>query len=284
MQLELAALQLGHLGCFLHQMVQTIALLIDDRQKLLLLRILGLLRAEQVCDSGLDGGERRAKIVRNGIEQGGFQALPLAFRFRFAQLLDRAGALDGNRNKRADGVESLPGEPRAGNSQAADGLHTQADRKEVECLLGLGDDFVAQIGGFHLFFIELRRAVAGTIELVLLRHEEFRGARLEAFHDVVGNGVHQLNHVARPEELLAEFVEAFHLTPPIVRGIRFLPDARGELAAHNGCEQERKKRYPILRVCDRKGSRRGQKVEVKQQHRADGHEHRDNHAPDRGNC
>src|SRR5208337_2883645 len=98
---------------------------IDDRQKFLLLRILSLLRAKQIGDSGLDGGERRAKVVRDGIEKSGFQALSLALRFRFAELFNRASALDGNGYKRADGVESLTREPRAGNSQAADGLHTQ---------------------------------------------------------------------------------------------------------------------------------------------------------------
>src|SRR5208283_3256204 len=220
MQLKLPAFQLGHLGCFLDQMVQTVALFIDDGQKLLLLRTLRLLRAKQVGDRGLDGGERRAKVVRDGIEQSGFQALPLALRFRFAELLNRASALNGNGYERADGVESLAREPRAGNSQTADGLHAQTHRKKMQRLLGLGDDFVAQISGFHLFFIELRRTVPGTIEFVLLRHKEFRGPRLETFHDIVGDGVHQLNHVARPEEFLAEFVEALHLAPPAVLRMR----------------------------------------------------------------
>src|SRR5208283_1474788 len=170
-------------------MVQTVALFIDDGQKLLLLRILALLRAKQVGDRSFDGGERRAKVVRDGIEQSGFQALPLALRFCFAELLNRASALNGNGYERADGVKSLAREPRAGNSQAANGLYAQTHREKMERLLGLGDDFVPQIGGFHLFFIELRSAVAGTIKFVLLRHKELRGPRLETFHDVVRDRV-----------------------------------------------------------------------------------------------
>ena len=39
-------------------------------------------------------------------------------------------------------------------------------------------------------------AESGAIEFVFLRQEEFRGSRLKTFHDVVRNGVHELDYIA----------------------------------------------------------------------------------------
>ena len=112
-EFDFAGFELGHFAGFFDEMVQAIALFVDDREKFFALGRIGILGSEEAADGGFHGGERRAEVVGDGIEQSGFEALALALGFGLAELLDGAGALDGDGDERADGFDGLA-EKRAG--------------------------------------------------------------------------------------------------------------------------------------------------------------------------
>ena len=69
MQFELAGFELGHVRSFLDEMIQAIAFFVDDGEKFFLLRGVIGLAGEKIGDGSLDGSERSAEIVGDGIEQ-----------------------------------------------------------------------------------------------------------------------------------------------------------------------------------------------------------------------
>jgi len=222
--------------------------------------------------------------VGDGIEESGFEAFPLALGFGFTDLFDGAGALHGYGDDGADGFESLAGKTSAGDAQAADGFDAETDREEVESVGGIGADFVAREGEFHLFFVDEGSAVAGAVELFFLRDEKFGGTGFEAIDDVVGNGVHELDDVAFAEEFLAEGVEAFDFAATAVGGVGFFANASGELATGDGGDEKREKSDPILGIGDGEGADGSEEKIVEEEHGSDGHGDGDDHSPHCGNC
>src|ERR1700733_11298689 len=86
--------------------------------------------AEQRSCGRLDRGERRAKFVRDRVEQNGAKLFAFARGFGAAQLLERTGSLNGNGDQTADCFESLAGKARARNTHAADDADSDAQRHE----------------------------------------------------------------------------------------------------------------------------------------------------------
>src|SRR5438094_487705 len=79
---------------------------------------------------------------------------------------------------------------------------------------------------------------------------------------IVENGIHQLDHVAFPQQVPAEAVQPLHFAPALMRFVGLLADARREPAPGNRGNQKRKQRHPILRVGNRERSHGRQKVIV----------------------
>src|SRR5229473_5265096 len=107
MQLNFTRFESCHLSGFLDQMIQAVTFFINYREQF---AALGWIRGrwgEEAGHRSFDGGEWCAKVVRDGIEQGGLEALALALGFGLAELLDGPGPLDGDGDEAADGVQSL---------------------------------------------------------------------------------------------------------------------------------------------------------------------------------
>ena len=104
---------------------------------------------------------------------------------------------------------------------------------------------------FSALRVELRNDGAGAIDFLLFRQEERRRAHLENVHDLGGNPVEQLHHVAGFEQTLAERVQLLDvaLARGSIRGL--LPGARRKAAGKNGDHQKGDQRHPILRIGDR---------------------------------
>src|SRR5713226_9427908 len=155
MQLEFAGFELGHVGGFFDEMIQAVALFVDDGEKFAVLRRLRGGGTEQIGYAGLDGREWGAEIVGDGIEERGFESLALAFGFSFAELLDGAGAFNGDGYERADGIQRLPRQTHAGNAEAADRFDAKAHGKKMKGAGRIGNCFIANEGGLHLLLVDL---------------------------------------------------------------------------------------------------------------------------------
>src|SRR5437016_3752496 len=81
---HLSRFQLGHLASFFDKVIQAVALLIDDRQEFVGLWGIELGGCQKTRHRGLHRGQRSAKVMRDGIEQGGFQTFALLLRFSLA--------------------------------------------------------------------------------------------------------------------------------------------------------------------------------------------------------
>ena len=68
----------------------------------------------------------------DGIEQNGAQLLAFTGGFGAAEFFESAGALDGNGDQAADGLQGLPGETGTGDTHAADDAHSDAEWHERE--------------------------------------------------------------------------------------------------------------------------------------------------------
>ena len=99
-----------------------------------------------------------------------------------------------------------------------------------------------------------------------MRNEEFGSAGLEAIDDVIGDGVHEANHVAFAEKFLAEGVEALDFAAAAIGGVGFVANARGQLAAGNGGDEKGDKSNPVLGIGDGERADRRQEKIVEQQH------------------
>jgi len=99
MQLNFSGFEPGHFRGFFHQPIQAITLFIDDSEKFMLLGISRRTGSEKIGGGSLNGSERRAEIVSNGIQERRLEALALALGLGFADLLDGTRSLDGNGNE-----------------------------------------------------------------------------------------------------------------------------------------------------------------------------------------
>ena len=113
--------------------------------------------------------------------------------------------------------------------------------------------------------VELRSDRAGAVDFLLLGEEERRRSHLEHVHDLGGNPVEQLHHVAGFEQPLAESVEPLDiaLARGSIRGL--LPGARRKAAGKNGDHEKRDQGDPILRIGDRNLAHRREEKEVERE-------------------
>ena len=100
-------------------------------------------------------------------------------------------------------------------------------------MLRVDCDFVIQIGGFHSLFVQVSGAESRTVKFVFLRQEKLRRAGLKAFHNVIRNGVHELDYIPLAQQLAAETVETLDFPPSLMSFIRLFANARGKLASGN---------------------------------------------------
>src|SRR6266478_10130002 len=104
----------------------------------------------------------------------------------------------------------------------------------------------------------MRGAESGTIELVLLGQKQFGSACLKAFHNVIGNRIHELDYITFAQHLAAESVQTLNFPPALMSFVCLFANARGKLASGNGRDQKREQGHPVLRVTDRQRSDRRQ--------------------------
>ncbi len=280
-KLELAGIQASHLGGVADQLVEAVAFLVDDGQQLVGLGS-GFGGREQAGDGCLDGSERSAEVMGDGIEQGGFEALAFARGFGFSEFLDGACAFDGDGHQGAQGFEGAEGEEAAGNANTADGAGAGADGSEGKTQAGVGKRLVADGGALHIFFGKVRGS-SGVIKLAFVLEVERGGSGAEGFNDVVGDGVQQGDGVAGNEQALAEGVEAFGFVALALGAQGFAPGACGELTDDERGGEEGQEGDPILRVGDGEGADRLDKEVVEHEHGGQGHKGGNQQSPERGN-
>ncbi len=221
--------------------------------------------------------------MRDGIEQRGAQAFAFAGGFGQAELLDGAGAFDGDGDERADGLQSLAREHRAGNSQAADGTAAQAHWDEAEAVRDVDHGLFAKDDGIQAFEIEFRDNRAGAVDFLFFGEKQGGGADFENVHDLRRNAVEQLNHVAGFEQTLAEGVEFFDFAATRRGVFGFLAGAGGKMAGQHGDNQKGEKRNPILGIGDGEPADGRQEIIVEGEHCHYGHENGNGDAPYGGN-
>lgn len=259
MQFDFARFELGHLRRFLHQMVKPVTFFINDREQFASLRWIRGGRGKEAGHSRFDGSKWSPKVVRDGIEESGFEAFALPLGFGLAELLDGASPFNGDGDEASNGVQSLPRKFRAGDAQASDGPDPETYGDEIEPELSIHRNFVPEKSRFHLFLVEVSGSEPRTVKFVFLRKEELGGADFKTIDDVIWNGVHELDDVAFAEEFLTETVKAFDLAAAMMSFISLFADPRRKLAAHDGREKEREEGDPILGICNRQGSDRRKK-------------------------
>ena len=150
--------------------------------------------------------------------------------------------------------------------------------------MGLNGSFIAHERGLHAFLVEMRGAKAGAIEFIFERQKKFGGAGLEAFDDVIGDGIHELQDVTFAKQFLAELVEAFEFAAAADGLVSFLANAGGKLTPHGGNKKECAERHPILRVRDGERVDGRQKIIIEDQHGGERHHDGDSHSPHCRNC
>ena len=113
MQFDFTRFEPRHLGSLFDEVVQPVAFLVNDGQQFVSLRSRNFPAGKQACYRRFHGGQGRAEIVRDGIQQRGLQPFALALGLRLAELFDGPCALDGDGHQAADRIKCLAGEPRA---------------------------------------------------------------------------------------------------------------------------------------------------------------------------
>ena len=107
--------------------------------------------------------------------------LAFAHGFGFAEALDGAGAFGGDGDESAEGFERLARKYGAGNADAAERLHADADGDEAEAALGVEDGLFAIGGAAQFFVIEMGGAAAGAIKLIFVQEKNARRRLLRKF-------------------------------------------------------------------------------------------------------
>src|SRR5260370_17865339 len=175
MQFDFTGFELGHLRRFLDQVVKAVTFFVNDGEQFARLRWIRGGRGKEAGHSRFGGSKRSPKVVRDGIEESGFETFTLPLGFGLAELLDGASPFNGDGDEASNGVQSLPRKFGAGDAQAADLPNPEAYRDEIEPGLSIHRNFVAEESRLLLLLVEVSGAKARTLKLVFRRNGERRG-------------------------------------------------------------------------------------------------------------
>ena len=169
-----------------------------------------------------------------GVEERGAKVFALAGGFGETELLDGASAFDGDGDEGANGFERLAREHRTGNSQAADGADAEAHRDKAEAIGFVHQRLFANDHGLESFEVEFRYDRTGAIDFLLFGEKQGGGAHFEDVHDLGGDAIEELNHVAGLKKALAKSVKLFDFAAALcgVRGL--LTSTSGKMAGEHG--------------------------------------------------
>ena len=185
--------------------------------------------------------------------------------------------------KRADSFERLAGEHRTGNSQAANGTNAETHGDKAEAIGFVHQRLFANDHGLESFEIEFRDHGAGAVDFLLFGEKQGGGADFEDIHDLGGDAIEELNHVAGFEKALAESVELFDFAAALRGMLGLLTSTSGKMARKHGNDEKSEERDPILGIGDGKSAHGRQEVEIEREHGHDGHKHGNGNAPYGGN-
>src|ERR1700745_1109639 len=104
----------------------------------------------------------------------------------------------------------------------------------------------------------MRGPQSKTIKFFLRGQKQSAAPGLKAFHNVIGNRIHELDYIAFAQHLAAELVQTLNFPPALMSFVCLFANARRKLASGNGRDQKREQGHPVLRVTDRKRSDRRQ--------------------------
>src|SRR5260370_31554752 len=172
MQFDFTRFELGHLRRFLNQVVKAVTLFVNDGEQFASLRWIQGSRRKEAGHSRFGGSKRSTKVVRDGIEESGFETFTLPLGFSLAELLDGASPFNGDGDEASNGVQSLPRKFGAGDAQAADGPDPEAYRDEIEPQLSIHRNFVPEESRLHLLLLQLSAPKPGTAKFAFLGTEE----------------------------------------------------------------------------------------------------------------
>ena len=106
-EMDLVGVELRHLDGLFDEVVEAVGLFVDDGEEFGAgLSVEGLL-GEERADGGLDGGERRAKFMGDGVEQGGAEALAFFGSLGAGGVFEGVGALDRHGDEAAESFHGL---------------------------------------------------------------------------------------------------------------------------------------------------------------------------------
>ena len=191
-----------HFARFAHEPVQPVAFFVDDRQKLLPLRLFDQAGIrEQVRHRGLDRSERSPQRVRDRVEQCGSQAARPGARLRSGRVVRRRARAPWRWRAASRWPPASAGKASCRKSPGcrSGGLPGGRERSkrcsERRCT---GSSRAMMV--FKLLRVELRDDGAGAIDLLLVREEKRGRAHFESIDDLRGNPVQQLDDVAGFEQ------------------------------------------------------------------------------------
>src|ERR1700676_804096 len=135
LQFNISGFESRHFSRLANETVQSVTLLIDDVKELVPLHLVESGAGKKTGNRSFHGSERSSEVMRNGVQQRGFQAFALAGCFRFPHHLYRVRPLYGNSNESAQRFERLPRQHGSGNTDAAENSRTNAQRSEADAVL-----------------------------------------------------------------------------------------------------------------------------------------------------
>src|SRR5947209_1091195 len=157
-------IQLRHLAGFSHQPVQAVALLVDDLEQVLPLRLVEPRLGQQRLGGSFDRGQGCPELVGDRIEQDRAQPVALAGSLTFCELLDRTSPFDRNRNQTADCFQAFAREIAAGHCERAYGSHSHAQWDVTNPMLAVEYRFPAIADCLQL--MERKSSPARAVEKV----------------------------------------------------------------------------------------------------------------------
>ena len=125
---DLLSVQLRHLYCLRDQVIQSVRLLIDDRQQFALIISADFRRGEHGRSRCLDGGQRSAKLVCDRVQHQAAQPLALFCGFTAGRIFQRLRPVNRDRNETSKGLKRLIGENGRCQQQCAAGTHACPQR------------------------------------------------------------------------------------------------------------------------------------------------------------
>ena len=118
--------------------------------------------------------------------------------------------------KRRNGLQGLQRKRPAGNSQAANRAHAEADRNETEAVGRIDHGFLARHHRLQTVGIEAGNHGSGPVYLLLVGKKERGRSHFEGLYDLRGDAIQQFHHVARFEKIPAEGIQLLDI--PLPRG------------------------------------------------------------------